>query len=52
MPKGRCVPQTSFKDLKTMLSYSSHKIRVGLLPFIKTYSDLAIKEKFEIQFQH
>lgn len=41
----------SFKDLKAMLSDSSHKIGSGLMFFSKTYRSLAIKEKFGIQFQ-
>ena len=39
-----------FEVLKAMLSRSPHKIRSGLLVFSKTYKDLAIREKSEIQF--
>ena len=39
-----------FKALKTILSGSSHKIGLRLL-FSKIYRDLAIREKFGIQFE-
>ena len=40
----------SFKVLKTVSSSSSHKMGLGLLLLSKTYRDLAIREKFRIQF--
>ena len=49
-PKADEFIKLCFKPLKAVLCLSSHTIRSELLLLNKTYRDVAIREKFEIQF--